>query len=110
MNEIELLFGSRIHNVFHTSCLKKALGQHIIPPPDLPPLDEEGKLTLVPMEILEERESQLRSKVIQEYLIYCGGLPIEDTTWEGETILQHPASQFLVGKHLREGRNVMYPL
>ena len=95
--------------MFHLSCLEKALGQHIISSPVLPPLDEEGKLTLVPEEILKERERQLRSRVIQEYLIRWRGLPIEDATWEGETILQHPALQLLVGKHLREGRTVMSP-
>ncbi|XP_057846627.2 uncharacterized protein LOC131056265 [Cryptomeria japonica] len=54
--EVELPPGSKIHNVFHVSCLKKALGQHITVSPDLPPMDEEGKLTLVPKEILEVRE------------------------------------------------------
>lgn len=54
--EVELPPNSRIHNVFYVSCLKKALGQHIIALLDLPPLDEEGKLTLVPEEILEVRE------------------------------------------------------
>ena len=39
-----------------TSCLKKALRQHITVSRDLPPLDEEGKLTLVPDEILEVKE------------------------------------------------------
>ena len=54
--EIELPSDSRVHSVFHVSCLKKALGQHITTSSDLPPLDEEGKLTLVPKEILEVRE------------------------------------------------------
>jgi hypothetical protein len=35
--------GSKIHNVFHVSCLKKALGQHITTSAELPPLDEEGQ-------------------------------------------------------------------
>lgn len=108
--EIELPADSRIHNVFHVSCLKKALGQHIVASLDLPPLDEEGKLTLVPKEIMEVRERRLRSRVIREYLVHWMGLPIEDATWEGEAILQHLALQLLVGKHLREGMTVMSPL
>ena len=40
--ELELLEGSRIHNIFHVSCLKKAVGQFINTSEELPPLDEEG--------------------------------------------------------------------
>ena len=57
--ELELLEGSKIHNVFHFSCLKKALGQHVTTSTELPPLDEEGQLTLVPEEILDVRECKL---------------------------------------------------
>jgi hypothetical protein len=79
--KLELLEGSRIHNVFHVSCLKKAVGQFINTSEELPPLDEEGKLELVPKEILEFRESRLRSRVIREYLFRWRGLPVEDATW-----------------------------
>jgi hypothetical protein len=51
--ELELPQGSRIHNVFHVSCLKKALGQHIRPIEVLPPMDEEGQLVLILEEVLE---------------------------------------------------------
>jgi hypothetical protein len=40
--ELELPKGSKIHNVFHVSCLKKAVGQFISTSEELPPLDEEG--------------------------------------------------------------------
>jgi hypothetical protein len=33
---------------------------------ELPPLDEEGKLVLVPEEVLEVREKKLQNRVIRE--------------------------------------------
>jgi hypothetical protein len=88
--ELDLPEGCKIYNVFHVSCLKKAVGQHVVIYTELPPLDEEGQLILIPEEVLETRERKLRNKSIKEYLIKWKNLPIEDATWEGEHILQHP--------------------
>jgi hypothetical protein len=105
--ELELPEGSKIHNVFHVSCLKKAVGQQVNISEELPPLDEEGQLELVPEEVLEQRERRLRSRVIRECLVRWRGLPVEDATWEGEHILQHPGLMLLEDKQSREGRTVM---
>ena len=92
---MELPKGRKIHNVFHVSYLKKALGQHAVASLELPPLDEEGKLVLVPEGIADWRERRLRNKMVREYLIKWKNLPLEDATWEGEEILQHPSLQLL---------------
>jgi hypothetical protein len=105
--ELELSEGSRIHNGFQVSRLKKAVGQFINTLEELPPLDEEGHLELVPEEVLEFQERRLRSRVIRECLVRWRGLPVEDATWEGKQILQHPGLALLEDKQSREGRTVM---
>jgi hypothetical protein len=105
--ELELPEGSKIHNVFHVSCLKKVVGQFIITSEELPPLDEEGQLELVLEEVLEFREWKLRTRFIRECLIRWRGLPVEDTTWEREEVLQRPGLVLLEDKQFREGRTVI---
>jgi hypothetical protein len=105
--ELELPEGSKIHNVFHMSCFKKAVGQFISTSEELPSLDEEGQLELVLKEVLEFWERKLRSSVIKECLIRWRGLPVEDTTWESEQVLQNPRLVLLKDKQFREGRAVM---
>jgi hypothetical protein len=85
--ELELSEGSKIHNMFHVFCLKKAVGQHVSISEELPPLYEEGLLELMAKEVLEKRERRMRSRVIRECLFRWRGLPVEDATWEGEHIL-----------------------
>ncbi|XP_050249176.1 uncharacterized protein LOC126696484 [Quercus robur] len=51
---------SGIHPVFHISCLKAKLGQHINPIPTLPPVDSQGHLSPEPIAILQQRPVQLR--------------------------------------------------
>jgi hypothetical protein len=105
--ELELPEGRRIHNMFHVSCLKKVMGQFISTSEELPPLDEEGQLELVPEEVLEFRERRLMSRIIREDLVKWRGLPVKDATWESEHILQHLGLMLLEDKQSREGWTVM---
>jgi hypothetical protein len=105
--ELELQERSKIHNVFHVSCLKKAVGQFISTLEEIPPLDEEGQLELVLEEVLEFQERKLRSRVIRECLIRWRGLPVEDATWESEHVLQQPGLVLFLDKQFQEGRIVM---
>jgi hypothetical protein len=107
--ELEFPHGSRIHNVFHVSCLKRAIGQHITPIEVLPPMDEEGKLILISKEILEVWEKRLWKRIIKEYLIIWKDLPIEDATWENEQVVREIGLELLEDKKFLAGETVMSP-
>lgn len=68
-NELELPASSKVRNVFHVSKLKKALGHNVVPSFELPPLDEEGKLILIPKAIIDARERTLQKRVTREFFI-----------------------------------------
>ena len=80
--ELELPQGSKIHNVFHVSCLKEELGQHVTVTDELPPTDDEGHLVLQPEAIIDTRERQLRSRTVRKFLVRWKNLLDEDVTWE----------------------------
>ena len=93
--ELELPTSSRIHNIFHVSFLKKALGQQVTATEELPPTNDEGHLVLQLEAIIDSRERQLRSRTVREFLVKWKNLLDEDATWENEKILQHPSLQLL---------------
>ena len=78
--ELELPIGSKIHNVFHVSCLKKVIGQNISVSDTLPRLDDEGKLVLILDKILKTSKRRLRSITIKEYLVQWKDWPSEEAT------------------------------
>ena len=53
--KLELLASSRVHPVFHVSCLKKVIGEKLLAQTRLPELDEEGKIILEPEAVMETR-------------------------------------------------------
>ena len=85
--KLELPASSRVHLVFHVSCLKNVIGENISVQTILPELDEEGKIILEPEAVTEIRTRQLRNRSMSEYLIKWKNLPTEDYTWEDETFI-----------------------
>jgi hypothetical protein len=51
---------SKLHHVFHVSCLKKVIGTKCQTQTNLPELDEEGSIWLQPQAVLDQREHLLR--------------------------------------------------
>ena len=87
--KLELSTSSRVHSIFHVSCLKKVIGDKIPVQTILPELDEEGKIILEPKVITETRIHQLRNRSISKYLIKWKNLPIEDSMWGDEYFIQN---------------------
>jgi hypothetical protein len=108
--KLELPAYSRVHPVFHVSCLKKVIGNKILVQTILPELDEEGKIILEPKAITDTRIRQLRNRSISEYLIKWRKLPVEYSTWEDEYFIQkHPELLKCYGQHLSQGEGHVKP-
>jgi hypothetical protein len=108
--KLELRASSRVHPVFHVSCLKKVIGDKIPVQTIFPELDEEGKIILDPEAISDTRIRQLRKRSILEYLIKWSKLLTEDSTWEDEYFIQkHPELLKHCRKHLSQGEGHVKP-
>jgi transposase InsO family protein len=108
--KLELPASSRVHPIFHVSCLNKVIGDKIPVQTILPELDEEGKMILEPEAITDTRIRQLRNRSISEYLIKWRKLPTEDSTWEDESFIQkHPELLKRCGQHLSQGEGYVKP-
>ena len=89
--KLELPASSRVHPIFHVSCLKKVISDKIPVQTIFPELDEEIKIILEPEAIIDTRIHQLRNRSISKYLIKWRKLSVEDSTWEDESFIQkHP--------------------
>jgi hypothetical protein len=73
--KLELPASSRVHPVFHVSCLKKVIGDKIPVQTIFLELDKEGKIILDPESITDTRILQLRNRFSSEYLVKWRKLP-----------------------------------
>jgi hypothetical protein len=79
---------SKLHPVFHVSCLKKVIGTRCQIQTNLPELAEEGSIWLQPEAVLDQRERRLCQRTIKEVLVQWKDMTPTDATWEPATILQ----------------------
>ena len=86
--KLGLLASSRVHPIFHVSCLKKVIGEKNLVQTIFPELVEEGKIILEPEAVMETRTQQLHNRSISKYLIKWKNLPTEDSTWEDDNFIQ----------------------
>ena len=89
--KLELPVSSRVHPVFHASCLKKVIRENLPVQTIFLELFEEGEIILEPKAVMKTITQQLQNRSISEYLIKWKKLPTEDSTWEDEDFIQkHP--------------------
>jgi hypothetical protein len=62
--KLQLPASSRVHPIFHVSCLNKVIGDKIPVQTIFPELDKEGKVILEPEAITDTRIRQLRNRSI----------------------------------------------
>ena len=89
--KLEFPPSSRIHLVFHVSCLKKVIGTNMRAHNILPELDKDGSIILEPEAILNQCTGYLFSRAITEVLIQWHIMQPDDGTLEP---LLHIQQQF----------------
>jgi hypothetical protein len=78
---------SKLHHVFHVSCLKKVIGTRCRIQTNLLELAEEGSIWLQPEEFLDQHEHHLCQRTIKEVLVQWKDMTLANATWEPTIIL-----------------------
>jgi hypothetical protein len=86
--QLALPNNSKLHPIFHVSCLKKVIGAKCQIQTNLPELAEEGSIWLQPEAVLDQCEHRLRQRTIKEVLVQRKDTTPTNATWEPTTILQ----------------------
>lgn len=72
---------SKLHPVFHVSCLKKHLGATVQPISPLPIITDAGIIQDVPLAILDRRMIKKGNTAIIEFLVHWKNHSAEEATW-----------------------------
>ena len=79
--KLDLPKESKIYPVFHVSCLKKKIGNHVSSNPWLPEVMDSGALTPIPEKILERRLKKKGNRAGVDFLVQWKGADEGDATW-----------------------------
>ena len=80
--QLALPIHSKLHPIFHVSCLKKVIGVKCQIQTNLTELAKEGSIWLQPEAILDQCECRLRQRTIKEVLVQWNDTTPTDATWE----------------------------
>lgn len=89
--------GSKIHNVFHVSLLRKHLGPLTQATTQLPPVSNDSIVLPQPEAVLDRRVVQKgKYRPKEEVLIKWQGAPLEDATWENSWRMTRTYPNFIL--------------
>lgn len=94
--KLELPSSSRVHPVFHVSCLKKRVGEGSLWQSTLPDLGHDGVLVMEPGAILDRKIVRQVNKAATKILVQWRGLGPDDATWEFYHKIQARYPSFLL--------------
>jgi hypothetical protein len=98
---------SKIHPIFHVSCLKKVICTKFQTQTSLPELDEEGSIQLHPQALLDQRKFHLYQCTIKEVLVHWKDTTPTNATWEPVTIMQNFLISSLEDKVVFKGEGML---
>jgi hypothetical protein len=77
-----------IHPVFHVSQLKRHLGPSAVPNPDLPLVDQQGRIKTEPVLVLQTRQVPRNNLPVVQWLVQWANMPPDDATWEDASFMK----------------------
>ncbi|KAH9671915.1 hypothetical protein KPL70_017529 [Citrus sinensis] len=92
--KLELPSHSKIHPVFHVSCLKKKLGAANVQQTELLTIQEDGRMQLEPLALLEKRTVKRNNRPVVQWLIHWTNSFPEDATWEDACVIRQKFPEF----------------
>lgn len=92
--QLELPDGATIHPVFHESQLKKHLGNHVVPLPNLLAVGPDGQVKTEPLSVLQRRVIPRQNEPVVQWLILWENLTPTEATWEDATYIQRNFPNF----------------